>query len=132
MDDKSTSNLSIAQNLEFLVKSHISQIDKLTEEQRNVNDMLYSILENDSTFKEHEKLAKEAAKVKSGTKQQLLKTQQAANLAKKLKELKTQNKEHKDTLSTYLQDYQRTTGASEIDTGSGIHQIIYVAKLVRK
>lgn len=120
-------------NLESLIKSHISQIDKLKEEGKTSQEMLNDFLENDKTYKDHSEKAKEANKVKSKTKIQLLKQPQAAALADKTKSAKSSLRELQNALSEYLREYSRISGANEIETENGeVREIIYFAKLVKK
>lgn len=120
-------------NMEGLIKSHISSIDRMSEELEKYQDMLNDILENDSTYKEHSEQAKEAAKIKSATKQQILKQPQAADLSEKIKHLRSEIKESKASLSDYLGEYQKMSGLNEIEGDDGeVREIIYVAKLVKK
>lgn len=120
-------------NMEGLIKGHISTIDSLTEEGKKLKDMLDDIFANDPTFQEHDKLAKEAAKVKQNTRQQILKQPQAADLNKKIKDLKADIKENKASLSDYLQEYARMSGVNEIEGDDGeVREIVYTAKLIKK
>lgn len=126
-------NSEILLNMESLIKGHIATIDKLTEESRKIKSMLDDIFANDPTYQEHDKLAKEAAKVRQGTKQQILKQPQAADLDKKLKELKGELKENQGSLSDYLQEYARMAGVNEIEGDDGeVREIVYNAKLIKK
>ena len=126
-------NSEILLNMESLIKGHISTIDKLTEESRKLKDMLDDIFANDETFQEHDKKAKEAAKIKSETKKQILKQPQAADLDKKIKELKSELKENQGSLSDYLQEYARMSGVNEIEGEDGeVREIVYTAKLIKK
>lgn len=126
-------NSEIILNMESLIKGHIATIDKLTEESRKLKDMLDDIFANDPTFQEHDKKAKEAAKVKGETKKQILKQPQAADLDKKLKELKSELKENQGSLSDYLQEYARMSGVNEIEGDDGeVREIVYTAKLIKR
>lgn len=130
--DNST-DTDILLNLESLIKSHISQIDKLKEENKVNQGMLNDLLLNDPTYQEHEKKAKEATKVKTKTKQELLKQPQAASLSEKVKEGKASLKELQSAMSEYLREYARMSGTNEIETDDGeVREIIYTAKLVKK
>lgn len=71
-------------NLESMIKSHISAIDKSQEELSKHKEMLDDILNNDLTYKEHSEKAKEANKIKANTKAQILKQPQAADLSNKI------------------------------------------------
>jgi hypothetical protein len=120
-------------NMESLIKSHMSSIDKLEQEVRKNKEMLDDIFNNDPTFKEHADKAKEAAKVKQNTKAQVLKQPQARELDEKVKSLKSQLKENQDALSDYLQEYARMSGVNEIEGDDGeVREIVYQARLVRK
>lgn len=120
-------------NMESLIKGHISTIDKLNEEAGKLKSMLDDIFNNDPTFKEHEKLSKEAAKVKQNTKAQILKRPQAADLDRKVKDLKSEIKENQASLSDYLQEYARMSGVNEIEGDDGeVREIVYTARLIKK
>ncbi|MFH0936982.1 MAG: hypothetical protein V1808_01670 [Candidatus Daviesbacteria bacterium] len=120
-------------NMESMIKTLITSIDNLTEELGKHQDMLDDILNNDSTFKEHFEQAKQAAKIKSVTKQQILKQPQAADLANKVRTMRSEIKEQKASLSDYLREFQRMSGINEIEGEDGeLRQIVYVAKLVKK
>lgn len=120
-------------NMEGLIKSHISQIDKLSEEAKKLKEMLDDIFENDPTFNEHSEKAKEAAKLKQKTKGEILKRPQAADLNEKIKSLKSQIKENQSSLSDYLQEYARLSGVNEIEGEDGeVREIVYTAKLIKK
>ncbi len=126
-------NSEILINMESLIKGHIATIDKLSDEARKHKEMLDDIFNNDPTFQEHDKAAKEAAKVKQNTKAQILKQPQAADLDKKVKELKADLKENEASLSDYLQEYARMSGVNEIEGDDGeVREIIYSAKLIKK
>lgn len=126
-------NSEILLNMESLIKGHISTIDTLSEEARKIKEMLDDIFNNDPTYQEHDKASKEAAKVKQGTKQQILKQPQAAELDKKFKELKGELKENQGSLSDYLQEYARMAGVNEIEGDDGeVREIVYNAKLIKK
>ena len=120
-------------NLESMIKSHISGLDRLRAELEKHSSMLQDIFDNDPTYKEHAEKAKEATKIKSATKQQILKQPQAAELNQKVKSFKSQIKETQDALSDYLSEYQRMSGVNEIEGEDGeVREIISVPKLVKK
>lgn len=124
---------TVLMDLENLIKTHISGIDNRKEELKKIKEMVAGILTNDSTYQEHEKLAKEANKKKSATKATLMKAPNAADVANKIKTLITEVKEMDGALSDYLREFQRLTGSNEIEGDDGqVREIIYVAKLVKK
>lgn len=126
------SSASVILNLEEMIKSHLSSLDSLTEELKKHQGMLDDIFLNDSTYRDHSEKAKEASKVKSATKQQILKQPQVADLATKVKNLRSEAKELKDALSDYLQEYRRMSGVTEIEHNGEVREIVYVAKLVNR
>lgn len=123
----------VMMNMESMIKSHITSIDKLKEESEKYSSMLKDIFENDPTFKEHSEKAKEASRIKTATKNQILKRPDASELNEKVKSMKSQIKEQQEALSDYLREYQRMSGLTEIEGDDGeLREIVYVAKLVKK
>lgn len=120
-------------NMEGLIKSNISKLDKLSEELKKQNEMVQSVLDNDAIYKEHSEKSKEAAKIKGNTKKEILKRPEVSHVVQKVNELKSEIKEIKESQSSYLSEYQRLSGSNEIETDDGsVRQIIYVAKLVKR
>lgn len=120
-------------NMESMIKNHIASIDKLSEEAKKLKEMLDDIFANDPVYQEHLEKAKEATKLKTATKQQILKQPQAADLNLKIKTLKSEIKENQGALSDYLQEYQRMSGVNEIEGEDGeVREIVYTAKLIKK
>lgn len=119
--------------IEEMIKTHISQIDTLTEQISKQKEMVDDIFVNDETFVEHDNIAKQAAKIRSKTKQEIMKRPDVANIVSKLKTLKSEKLELQKGLSDYLREYQRLSGSNEIEGEDGqIREIVYTAKLVRK
>jgi hypothetical protein len=116
-----------------MIKSSISGIDLKKDELKKLTEMTTSFLAQDPTYQEHEKLAKEASRVKNATKAQLVKQPAIAQTILKAKELKAELKETQNGLSDYLREYQRMSGSNEIEDEQGeIREIVYVAKLVKR
>lgn len=132
--DSTTSNDAVLLvKIEEMIKTHMSQIGDLQEEATKYKDMLDDILANSEVYQEHDKAAKEAARIRSNTKKEILKRPDAADLSNKLKSLKSQQKELREGLSDYLREYQRLSGSNEIEGEDGeIRQIVYTAKLVKR
>lgn len=120
-------------NMEALIKSHITSIDRLQDEAKKLKGMLDDIFSNDPTYNNHDKAAKEASKVKAATRAEILKRPQAAELANKFKTIKSEVKEMQNALSDYLQEYNRMSGVNEIEGEDGeVREIVYEAKLIKK
>lgn len=119
--------------IEEMIKTHISQIDNLQEEITKRRDMVNDIFGNDEVYQQHDKVAKEAGKVRSATKAQIMKRPDVAELSAKLKELKSEQSELQEGLSDYLREYQRLSGSNEIEGDDGeVREIVYTAKLRKK
>lgn len=120
-------------SLETLIKNNIASIDKLRDELRKHKQMLEDSFMNDAVYQEHLKLAKEAAKVKSATRAQILKQPQNIQLSNKIKNMSTEVKDKQFALSDYLLEYQRMTGVNEIEGDDGeVREIVNTAKVVKK
>lgn len=120
-------------SLEQLIKSHIASIDKLRDESRKHKQMLEDAFMNDQVYQEHLKIAKEATKQKTATKQQIMKQPANIVLSNKIKSMSTELKEKQMALSDYLLEYQRMTGVNEIEGEDGeVREIVNVAKVVKK
>lgn len=119
--------------LEGLIKTNLSQADKLREELSEQKAMLSDSFENDPTYIEHATLAKEANKVKAKTKAEITKRPEIATIAEKVKTMSSELKELNSALSDYLREFNQQSGISQIEGADGeLMEIVYVAKLVKK
>lgn len=120
-------------SLESMIKQHITALAKLQEDHKKHKEMLEDIFTSDEVYQKHLEAAQEAAKIKNGTRAQILKRPQAADLDKKVKEMKAELKENQASLSDYLGEYQRLSGVNEIEGDDGeIHEIVFSAKLIKR
>jgi Skp family chaperone for outer membrane proteins len=128
-----TNATQVLLDLEQLIKTNVANIDKGKSELKKQREMLASALENDETYRLHNEEAKKAAKTKMQTKYQIMQLPQNKQLAEKVKSVAADIKEADGALSDYLREYQRMSGATEIETDDGqIREIVYTAKLVKK
>lgn len=122
----------VLQNLEGLIKRSFATLEKLSVELKAQNEIVQSILDNDSTYQQHLEASKQALKLKSATKKEIEKRPDVLHVALKVKELKNEIKEIKESQSSYLSEYQRLSGSNEIQTDDGVvRKIVYSAKLVK-
>lgn len=129
MNDKAEEFL----NLESLVKSYAAKIDGLKKELKEKSQMLKDAFEDDAVYREHSEKAKEANRIKSATKQQILKQPAMAELAERIKDIKFDIAEQNAILTDYLTQYRQQSGANEIELDSGeVMEIVTVTKLVKK
>lgn len=120
-------------SLDQLIKSTIDSLDKARDELKQHRQMLEDVFINDETFRKHAEAAKEAAKIKGRTRQEILKRPAVAKLADKVKSLSTEMKEKKMSLSEYLLEYQRMAGVNEIEGNDGeTREIVNEAHVVKK
>jgi hypothetical protein len=137
-DDSSASVTQVNQgevliNMEAMIRQHLTAIDSMQDEVKKHKDLLDDIFAQDPVYQEHDKLAKEAAKVRTTTKAQILQRPQAAELNAKIKEMKNEQKNLQDALSDYRQEYARRSGVNEIEDDAGeVREIVYEAKLIKK
>lgn len=123
----------LVRRLEEMVKNHISSIEKTKKELFEQREMLKGTFENDPTYLEHAEEAKKATKVKTNTRQEILKRPEVAVIADKVKTLSGELRELNSALSDYLSEFQRTSGLNQIEGEDGeIREIIFVAKLAPK
>lgn len=119
--------------LERMIKTNITTLDRNKSELKKLKEMLESALLNDEPYKLAAEKAKEAAKEKGKAKLQVLENQATRQVADKIKDMTTENKELMQAQSEYLREYARLSGTSEIETEDGeVREIIYIAKLVKK
>jgi len=53
-------------------------------------------------------------------------------MSQKIKDMSGELKAQKEALSGYLQDYQKLTGANEIEDANGVlNEILYTARLIK-
>ena len=114
-----TNQADVIINLEQLIKGHASNIDRLKVELKKHKEMLDDIFNNDSVYKDHSEKVKEATRIKTATRQQILKRPDVSVLANKLKDMKISVKELEGALSEYLREYQKMTGVNEIEAENG-------------
>ncbi len=124
---------AILLNLEEMIKNYIQSIDKLKEEKKKHAEMFEDAFVNNPVYRENSEKAKEALKVKATTRQQIASQPSVIALGVKIKDLSRDLKERQVALSDYLLEYQRLTGANEIEDNDGqIREIINSAKLIKR
>lgn len=131
--DSSTNDGSLLIRIEEMIRTHLTQIDNLAEQISKHKEMVDDIFKNDSTYQEHDKIAKEAGRIRSKTKSEIMKKPQVADLSNKLKSLKSEKVELEEGLSDYLREFQRLSGLNEIEGDDGqMREIIMTPRLVKK
>ena len=130
-DVSSTTEVDVLLSLEEMIKNNIESLDKLRSDLKQQREMFEDSFANNPTYREHNEKVKEANKVKSQTRQQITNQPSVLQLANKIKSMRSEIKERQSALSDYLKEYQRMTGANEIEGRDGkIREIVNDAKLV--
>lgn len=130
-DGESQAELIVS--LTNLINANLAEIETLERDMSKQKEMIDSVLENDSTYRDHAEKAKEAARIKSNTKVEILKRPDVKHVVEKLKELKENVKETREELSNYIQEYAQVSGQNYFEAQDGtIQEIFYVAKLRKK
>ncbi len=118
--------------LESLIKNYLNQIETLRKDLKKQKEMVEDSFTNDAVYQEQDEKAKEAGRIRSSTKQQILKQPALTEVEERIDEIKTQIKEAEEILSDYLLQYQKSTGFNEIETDGGETLIIVSrARLVK-
>lgn len=131
--DQPTGDTAVLLEIETLIKTHITGIETRRVELKKLREMLEDIFHNNPEYREQEQVVKDATKVKKEIKAKLSRLPNALESAEKVKNLAQEIKDMDGALSDYLREYQRLTGANEIEDDAGeIHEIIYIAKLVKR
>lgn len=128
-----TSDATVLTSLDELIKATVASMDRLRVEMKKHKEMLEDAYNNDPVYHENAEQAKAAAKKKNETKQNILKQPAMQTIANKVKTMVAEIKDKQFSLSDYLLEYQRLSGANQIEVGNGeILEIVNTAKVVRK
>jgi hypothetical protein len=128
-----TDQATVLLSLEELIKNHIQSLEKLQDDLKKHREMFADAFENSEAYREHEKRVKEVTKEKSQAREQIIKQPAMQSLAQKIKDFNTDLKEKKAALSDYLLEYQRMSGATEIEGHDGkMRDIVNNAKLIKR
>lgn len=126
-------NSQLLLSLDEMIKSNIQSIDRLKVEVRKLNETIQDGFNNDAVYKEHDDAVKAATKIRQATKAQIMKQPAVLTLVQKVKTLKAELKDKQFSLSDYLLEYQRISGANQIELEDGeVLEIVNSAKAVRK
>lgn len=127
-----TNEATVMLSLEGLIKNNLIALDKLQTDLKKNQEMITNVLASDQVYQQHDESLKEAQKVRNTTKSEIMKRPDVAQVNNKIKEMREELKEQRQTLSDLLQEYQKVSGNTEIETENGLLEIVSTAKLVRK
>ena len=112
-------NQDVINNLQNLIQSYLESLDKLKRDIKQANEMLNDGLVGNAAYHDANEKVKEVSKKKSQIRLQIMSTPEMAGMSAKLKDLKTDLKEKKASLSDYLLEYERLSGVNVIETVNG-------------
>ena len=119
--------------LEGLIINYITKIDKHKEILGEKKEMLESNLENDPSYQEAAKLAKEASKKKQEEKARIIRQPEVERIYSDVKDGNTQLRTMKDSLSNHLQNYGKVSGTNQFEDEEGqVREIVYTARVVKR
>lgn len=128
---KTDNQATVLLSLEEMIKKYITRLDALKVEVKKQREMYDDSFLNNPTYLENTEKAKNAAKDLQVTKKNIASQPAVIQISLKLKSMREEVKEIEISLSDYLQEYQRISGANEIEGEDGkIRDIINTAKLV--
>lgn len=128
-EDSST----VVASLDEMIRLNFKRLNDLSAEQKTLKQIMDDALENSEIYKEVSEKTKTAILEKTSLRKTLLTTPEMISALNKMKDLATEIREKKTSLSDYILEFQRISGANEIDLGNGkIMQIENSAKLIRK
>lgn len=133
-EDFSPENPAVSMlNLEDLVKRHIHDIDRLQEQYKKQKEMYDDGFETEGEYAQKADELETMKRAVRAIKDRITSQSSMIDLAQKMTATKEEIKELKESLSAYLEEYQKTTKATQIEIDKGdIRQIINVIKLVKK
>ncbi len=133
VDEKTPSDnqATVLLSLEEMIKKYITRFDQLKIDAKKQKEMYDDSFLSNPTYIENTEKAKVAAKDLLITKKNIASQPSVIQIALKLKSMRDEIKEIEQSLSDYLQEYQRLSGANEIEGEDGkLRDIVNTAKLV--
>jgi len=130
--EERNANQEVISRLKDMILKHLEGIKDLEKKIKEGNQMVNDTLTGNSAYHAADESAREVLKKKLTVKRQIMSTPQMVSLAVKMKDMRQERKERKSSLSDYLLEYERLSGANVIDTPRGEQLSIFKeAKAVR-
>ncbi len=119
--------------LSALINRYVADIEKVKDSLKLQSSMYKDAFENDSEFHEKSEKVKETTRERNAVKQRIVKQPAVEALTAKINELKSEVKDLQESLSGYLEEYQRVSGTNIIEGEDGeIREIVPVYRLVKR
>lgn len=115
----------------YTIKS-VDSIRSIEEQIKEAGKMLKEALLGNETYRNQEEEVKDTAKTRNELKKQLMESPELKSLADRIKSLRNELKERKETQSQTALEYSRQSGEERITAPDGtVYEIVKVAKLVK-
>jgi len=118
-------------DLESLTATTARSIESITKELKKHKEMLKDGYNNEPTYKRYDEQVKEAKKALNTFKAEVDKQPSMVSLRNKIKDLTAELKEKKSSISDYALEYERISGADQIDIEGEFYKIVKSARLVK-
>lgn len=119
-------------DLEELAVKTTTAIERLTEQLRVAKQMLKDAYKASETYTSQEGRVQAEKKMLQDIKQELDGQQEFKGMLATVRDLQTEVKEKKTSVSDYAIEYQRMSGNNQIERSDGTYEIQTVAKLVKR
>ena len=128
-----TNQVNVLMSLEEMIKKYLEKLDELKVELKKHKEMYDDAFLNNPTYIENQEKAKAASKDLLTTKKSIASQPSQVQLHIKMKSMRDEMKEMKSSLSDYLQEYHRMTGATQLELFNGaVGDIVLTAKFVKR
>jgi len=119
-------------NIESLINNSHTRLTTLQNELRQQRDMLSSVLDNDSEYRQLATDSEKVSKLKKIAQAKVYNTSEAKRLLDQIRDNQSQIRELKVALSDYLTQYITQSGSRQIEAPTGeLFEIIYSARLTK-
>lgn len=119
--------------LTSIINRYEADIAKVKDNLKMQNGMFKDAFGGDAEFHDIDMKVKEIKKQQNAIKQRILKTPAMEAVVAKILDLKSELKDAQETLSGYLEEYQRVSGTNILEGENGeIKEIVPVYKLVKR
>lgn len=115
----------------YTIKS-VDSIRSIEEQIKEAGKMLKEALLGNETYRNQEEEVRDTTKTRNELKKQLMENPELHSLAERIKSLRNDLKERKETQSHTALEYSRQSGEERITAPDGtVYEIVKVAKLVK-
>lgn len=119
-------------SLEEFAVTKTNSIEELKKQLKEAKTMLDDTLKANSVYVTKDNAVKEATKERTVVKKQIMSDPGVQNLVQRIKGIAQEIKEKTAEVSDYALEYQRLSGATEIQKNGVTYDIVKVAKLVKR